>query len=128
VRWWVRARPKIRALILKTFEESETDRGIEVRISITGPATAAGMVWGSAILFVEFIHLLLPAHGVAFLASITSFYPSIHSEGEIANLPVGTGLGLLDGAIAGACFAWLHNTILGSSSKDSVLSGRQRQI
>ena len=122
------ARPQIRALIFKTFEESEPDGGLEMRISITGAATAAGLVWGSAILLVEIIHLLLPAYGVAFLALITSLYPWIHSGREIANLMVGTGLGLLDGAIAGACFAWLYNAILASSSKESVLSGRQHHI
>lgn len=95
-----------------------------MRLSISGSAIAAGMVWGSAILIVELIHLLSPAYGATFLALVTSVFPWLHSEKPIANLLVGTGMGLLDGAIAGALFAWFYNMILEQSSKEQTLKGR----
>ena len=95
-----------------------------MRLSITGAAIAAGIVWGSAILIVELIHLLLPAYGATFLALVTSFYPWLHSEKPIATLLVDTGMGLLDGAIAGALFAWFYNMILEQSRKRQALTGR----
>lgn len=88
-----------------------------MRLSITGAAIAAGIVWGSAILLVELIHLLLPEYGAAFLAVVTSVYPWLHFERPIANVLVDTGMGLLDGAIAGALFALLYNVISEQNSK-----------
>ncbi len=95
-----------------------------MRLSIAGAAIAAGIVWGSAILLVEIVHLLLPNYGATFLALVSSVYPWLHFERAIANLLVNTGMGLLDGAIAGALFAWFYNMMQEQSGKDQVLKGR----
>jgi hypothetical protein len=94
-----------------------------MRLSITGGAIAAGIVWGSAILLVEIIHLVFPAYGATFLALVTSFFPWLHSDKPIVHLLVDTGMGLLDGAIAGALFAWFYNMILEQSSKEHTFKG-----
>jgi hypothetical protein len=95
-----------------------------MRLSIAGAAIAAGIVWGAAILLVELIHLLFPAYGATFLALVTSVYPWLHFGRPIANVLVGTGVGLLYGAIAGALFAWFYNMISEQNSNEQTLKRR----
>jgi hypothetical protein len=108
---------------MAALDGSRIEGGTGMRLSITGAAIAAGIVWGSAILLVELIHLLLPAYGGTFLALVTSVFPWLHFGRAIANLLVDTGMGLLDGAIAGALFALFYNMISEQDSKEQTLKG-----
>lgn len=87
-----------------------------MKLSIKGAALAAGLLWGGCILFVGAIGLAAPGYGKAFLDSIASVYPGYDNTGSILEVLVGTVYGLLDGAIAGALFAWLYNLTTRSST------------
>lgn len=95
-----------------------------MRLSIKGTAIAAGLVWGCAILFVELINLADPTYGENFLVLLRSVYPWFHSARPIASIVLGTVNGLLDGAIAGALFAWFYNIMLEASRGEHIFGRR----
>jgi hypothetical protein len=95
-----------------------------MRLSITGTAIAAGLLWGGAILLVGLINLARPGYGMDFLTMINSVYPWFHSSHTFSSVVIGTFDGILDGAVAGCLFGWLYNTMLAMSSKMHILQGR----
>ena len=46
---------------------------------------------------------------------MASVYPGYTATPSLGQVIIGTLYGMLDGAIVGAVFAWLYNTIAGSS-------------
>jgi len=88
-----------------------------MRFSLRGVALAGAIVWGGAILLVGLINLAWPAYGASFLQMTSSVYPGFRDSHTIASVAVGTLDGLLDGAIAGVLFAWLYNSLGGSSGQ-----------
>lgn len=88
-----------------------------MRLSLKGMAVAGGLLWGGAILFVEFINLVRPTYGVSFLEVIGSVYPFFHVSRSFAAVVIGTFDGLIDGAIAGFLFAWLYNLSAADGTK-----------
>ncbi len=95
-----------------------------MRLSITGTAIAAGLLWGGAILLVGLINLAKPEYGLDFLTMMNSVYPWFHSSHTLSSVAIGTIDGFLDGAVAGCLFGWLYNTMLDFSSKLQSLQGR----
>ncbi|MGB9066927.1 MAG: hypothetical protein WCC21_00030 [Candidatus Acidiferrales bacterium] len=95
-----------------------------MRLSITGTAIAAGLLWGGAILLVGLINLAKPEYGMDFLAMMNSVYPWFHSSHTLSNVAIGAIDGILDGAVAGCLFGWLYNAMLDVSSKMQSLQGR----
>jgi hypothetical protein len=95
-----------------------------MRLSITGTAIAAGLLWGGAILVVGLINLARPEYGMDFLAMMNSVYPWFHSSHTFSSVAIGTIDGILDGAVAGCLFGWLYNAMLDVSSKMQSLQGR----
>ncbi len=91
-----------------------------MRLSTTGAAMAASLLWGGAILFTGLIHLGLPAYGNAFLGMIASVYPWFHGGRSIGDVLIGAMDGLVDGAVAGFLFAWLYNAFVPRSNTSQV--------
>lgn len=73
----------------------------------------AGILWGAAILVVGLANLVWPTYGRAFLDLAASVYPGYHAGFGLGSVVVGTLYGLVDGAIGGAVFAWLYNSLAG---------------
>lgn len=89
-----------------------------VKLSMRGMTLAAAFLWGGCILFVGLLNLAFPDYGMNFLRMISSVYPWFHASRSFPDVLIGTGDGLVDGAVAGFLFAWLYN----------VFSGRPHQI
>jgi hypothetical protein len=70
-------------------------------------------LWGAAILVVGLANLVWPTYGRAFLDLAASVYPGYHAGFGLGSVVVGTLYGLVDGAIGGAVFAWLYNSLAG---------------
>ncbi len=82
-----------------------------MKLSIQGLALASGILWGGSILLVGVANLIWPSYGVAYLDLARAIYPGYGSSAGFGAVVVGTLYGLADGAVAGAIFAWLYNTL-----------------
>ena len=87
------------------------------KLAVKSVAFAAGVVWGASILVVGIINLKFPGYGQAFLNLADSIYPGYHAAASLKSVLVGTGYGVVDGAIGGALFAWLYNRCAGGCCK-----------
>jgi hypothetical protein len=85
----------------------------QVKVSLKAIAIAAGVLWGSAILLLGLINLVIPSFGLSFLQVISSVYPGFHVSRTIGDVLTGNVYALIDGAIAGLAFGWLYNLSLG---------------
>ncbi len=72
-------------------------------------AFATGIGWGGCILVIGLMNLMWPPYGVTVLDLARSVYPGYAGMAGFGGVIVGTVYGLVDGAIAGAIFAWLYN-------------------
>ncbi len=82
-----------------------------MRFNITALAITTGLFWGAAILLVSLANLIWPEYGVALLDVAASVYPGYEAGTGIGSVIVGTLYALVDGAVAGAIFAWLYNFV-----------------
>ena len=81
-----------------------------MRLSPKALAIAGAVVWGGyGMLLTGILHLLLPRYGEHFLLTMTSIYPGYHAARYWADVLVGAGYGIVDGAIAGLLIAWTYN-------------------
>jgi hypothetical protein len=80
-----------------------------MRLSLRSLALACGLLWGGAILFVGLLNLAYPSYGMEFLKLASSVYPGFHNLRKFVDVLVGTGYGVVDGAIAGLLLGWLYN-------------------
>jgi hypothetical protein len=80
-----------------------------MKLSIKGLAFACGVGWGGSVLLLGILNLIWPSYGVAMLDLARSLYPGYTDAGGFGGVLVGTLYALVDGAIAGAIFAWLYN-------------------
>jgi hypothetical protein len=80
-----------------------------MRLSLKSVTFACALLWGGAVLFVGLINLASPPYGMEFLKLASSVYPGFHASRTFVDVLVGTGYGLVDGAIAGLLFGWLYN-------------------
>ncbi len=87
-----------------------------MRLSIKALIMTSALVWGGCLLCVGIGHLLIPSYGVAFLDAMSSVYPGFHASGGAADVLLGTGYGLVDGAIGGAVFGWVYNAVARGST------------
>jgi hypothetical protein len=84
-----------------------------MRFNIVALAITAGIFWGAALLLVSLANLVWPAYGAAFLDVTASVYPGYQPGTGIGSVITGTLYALVDGAVAGAIFAWLYNFAAG---------------
>lgn len=81
-----------------------------MKFNVKAMALTLALVWGVlAMLLTGVTNLIWPTYGRAFLEVMASVYPGYHAGISLGQVIVGTLYGLLDGAIAGAVFAWLYN-------------------
>jgi len=80
-----------------------------MKFSVIAMASTLGVLWGAAILIVALANLIWPSYGVAFLELAASIYPGYRPSSGLGSVITGTLYGLVDGAGAGAVFAWLYN-------------------
>jgi len=86
-----------------------------MRLSLKSLSLAFGILWGGAILGVGLINLAYPSYGMEFLKLVSSIYPGYHASLKATDVLVGTGYGLVDGAVAGLLLGWLYNLFTPSS-------------
>ena len=81
-----------------------------MRLSLKALVLAAALLWGLfGILLTGILNLILPPFGEHFLMTMSSVYPGYHMSRTLPDLLVGTGYGLVDGALGGLLFGWLYN-------------------
>ncbi len=79
------------------------------KLDIRAFAIAFAILWSLAAFFVGIFNLIWPPYGAAFLEMLAAVYPGYKMQPGIWGLIVVTLYALLDGAVAGAIFAWLYN-------------------
>lgn len=84
-----------------------------MRPSMRALAFTCAVLWGGCLLAVGLINLAVPTYGLDFLRGMSSVYPGYHASRSFLEVLVGTGYGLVDGAIGGLIFAWLYNLFVG---------------
>jgi hypothetical protein len=81
-----------------------------MKLSVKGLAITLGLVWGVlGMLLVGLSNLIWPGYGGEFLKVMASLYPGYHGTASFGQVIVGTLYGIVDGAVAGAVFAWVYN-------------------
>jgi hypothetical protein len=78
------------------------------------------LLWGGAILFVGLLNLAYQSYGMEFLKLASSVYPGFHNSRKFVDVLVGTGYGLVDGAIAGFLLGWLYNLFIPTAQPKEV--------
>jgi hypothetical protein len=82
-----------------------------MRLNVIALSVASALLWGGAILVVATANLIWPDYGRAFLELAAAIYPGYQPRPSIGSIVTGTLYGLVDGAIGGAVFAWLYNSL-----------------
>lgn len=86
-----------------------------MKLSVKGLALALALVWGILGMFLVGLgNLLWPEYGAEFLRVMASVYPGYHAAPSFGQVIIGGLYGMLDGAVAGAVFAWLYNRFAGA--------------
>jgi len=70
---------------------------------------AGALFKAAGFLFVSLMNLVFRPYGGAYLALLTSIYPSYDPVSGLLGIFVGTFYSLLAGALAGLLFGWLYN-------------------
>lgn len=83
-----------------------------MRLDPRAMAYTVAALWGGALLSVGLAHVAWPDYGGAFLELCASIYPGYKVEGSLSSALIGTGYGLMDGAICGWLLAWLYNRVV----------------
>ncbi|MFQ5741888.1 MAG: hypothetical protein ACE5JX_23075 [Acidobacteriota bacterium] len=88
-----------------------------MKLSLKGMTLAAALAWGVLAMFLTGLgNLIWTGYGQGFLDVMASVYPGYHAQASFGQVFIGTLYGLLDGAVAGAVFAWLYNRFTASQS------------
>lgn len=85
-----------------------------MRLSLKSLAFACALLSGGSILFFGLINLAYPSYGTEYLKIVSSMYPGFHNSRTFVDVLIGTGYGLVDGAIAGLLLGWLYNLFIPS--------------
>ena len=81
-----------------------------MKLEVKTVSVALALVWGIlAMFFAGLANLLVPGYGQAFLDVMASLYPGYNATASFSQVIIGTLYGALDGAVAGALFAWVYN-------------------
>ncbi len=80
-----------------------------MQLSAKALAIVSAILWGASILLVGLINLAAPAYGIDFLHGLSSVYPGFHASRTTLDVLVGTGYGVVDGAVGGYVFALVYN-------------------
>jgi hypothetical protein len=91
----------------------QNKEGGAVKFRIRALALAVGLMWGAGIFIVGVANLASAGYGSVFLQLLASVYPGYSATASFGQVIIATLYGLVDGAIGGAIFAWLYNTLSG---------------
>ena len=82
-----------------------------MKLNVKAMALALGLIWGVLAMFLTgAANLVWPGYGAGFLGVMDSLYPGYQAgTASFAQVLVGTAYGAVDGAVAGALFAWVYN-------------------
>lgn len=81
-----------------------------MKLDIKALALTLGILWGLLAMFLTGIaNMIWPSYGQEFLTMMASVYPGYTAVPSFGQVILATLYGLVDGAIAGAVFAWLYN-------------------
>lgn len=91
--------------------EPHEERAKPVKVNIGASAATVALLWGGAVLTVGIINLARPRYGKEFLRAMASVYPGYKGTRTPAQVAIGTGYALADGAVGGAICGWLYNQL-----------------
>lgn len=81
-----------------------------MKLDVKAIAITTALLWGVVAMFLTgTANLIWPSYGQAFLEAVASLYPGYAPGGSFGQVLIGALYGLVDGAVAGALFAWLYN-------------------
>ena len=80
-----------------------------MKLSIKGMTIAIALLCGGCVFVIGVMNLVSQSYGMEFLKVISSIYPGFHASRTFVDVLVGTGYGIVDGAIGGFLLAWLYN-------------------
>lgn len=81
-----------------------------MKLDVKTVAVVLALAWGMLGMFVTSLaNLIWPGYGQAFLDVMASLYPGYTATASFGQVIIGALYGILDGAVAGAVFAWLYN-------------------
>ena len=80
-----------------------------MHLSVKALTITCALLWGGCLFLMGLLNLAFPGYGTHFLQGVSSVYPGFHASRTIADVLVGTGYAIVDGAIAGCVFGWLYN-------------------
>ncbi len=83
-------------------------------LSVKGLAWTAALLWGGCFFVTGIANLLHPSYGILWLQLGASIYPGYRGPGGFGAVLLVTAYALVDGAVAGALFAWLYNAFAGA--------------
>ena len=86
-----------------------------MKLDVKAMALTAGLLWGVLGMFLTGLaNLIWDGYGEDLLGVMASLYPGYDATASFGQVIVGTLYGLVDGAVAGAVFAWLYNRLAAS--------------
>ena len=81
-----------------------------MKLDVKTVAVVLALSWGILGMFLTGLgNLIWPGYGQAFLDVMASLYPGYRATASLGQVIIGTLYGVVDGAVAGAVFAWLYN-------------------
>jgi len=85
-----------------------------MKLNVRALAFVAALVWGIlAMLLTGLANLIWPSYGREFLQVMASVYPGYHGTRSFGQVVIGRLYGLADGAVGGAIFGWIYNSLAG---------------
>ncbi len=81
-----------------------------MKLDVKALALTGGLIWGILAMFLSGVaNLIWSGYAQGFLDVMASVYPGYNATDGFGQVIIGTLYGLVDGAIAGALFAWVYN-------------------
>ena len=79
-----------------------------MRISMKALSFSVGILWGSLMLVVGSVNLVVPSYGTDFLRLMSSIYPGADTTATLGSVLLGALYGFVDGAICGLVLGFLY--------------------
>lgn len=81
-----------------------------MKLDVKALALTGGLIWGILAMFLSGVaNLIWFGYAQGFLDVMASVYPGYNATASFGQVIIGTLYGVVDGAIAGALFAWVYN-------------------
>lgn len=87
-----------------------------MRFDVKALAITGGALWAACFFLVGLANLIWDGYGDGMLQLAASIYPGYHGPAGFGAVLVVTLYAVVDGAICGAVFGWLYNTVAGGQS------------